>query len=352
MADKNTKAGYLEALQQKAAEIEDIRSHGMKRMLVNGAKLFIVLAVATGAGAAVTSIQESNAAEAFQSSGNLPYEFMYADGMFTKWNAESIGNDMNTLLTGGKILIRDGMHVTGAAADPDSGFLVLPGASYLNKVGNIIVYRDDKDRHIYTINPSTKLKTVLYAGNSGEVLCTKDSVYFIDYDSGSNVLKMPLDGSSDKSAVVDTEVSSFAVCGDTVLYIDSLHNLNSQELGSKSRKTLMTQVERFYLNGDIIAESQNKVVSFRPNGNTAHKLYESLDKEMRLASMVGDTLFIEAGGSFLAVHAGKSETLDAPQGTMYSSIAKDDAGNYYGICYAADADSKTVMRLVKIGGVE
>ena len=34
MADKNTKAGYLEALQQKAAEIEDIRSHGMKRMLV------------------------------------------------------------------------------------------------------------------------------------------------------------------------------------------------------------------------------------------------------------------------------------------------------------------------------
>ena len=253
MADKNTKAGYLEALQQKAAEIEDIRSHGMKRMLVNGAKLFIVLAVATGAGAAVTSIQESNAAEAFQSSGNLPYEFMYADGMFTKWNAESIGNDMNTLLTGGKILIRDGMHVTGAAADPDSGFLVLPGASYLNKVGNIIVYRDDKDRHIYTINPSTKLKTVLYAGNSGEVLCTKDSVYFIDYDSGSNVLKMPLDGSSDKSAVVDTEVSSFAVCGDTVLYIDSLHNLNSQELGSKSRKTLMTQVERFYLNGDIIA---------------------------------------------------------------------------------------------------
>ena len=183
-------------------------------------------------------------------------------------------------------------------------------------------------------------------------MCTKDSVYFIDYDSGSNVLKMPLDGSSDKSAVVDTEVSSFAVCGDTVLYIDSLHNLNSQELGSKSRKTLMTQVERFYLNGDIIAESQNKVVSFRPNGNTAHKLYESLDKEMRLAGMVGDTLFIEAGGSFLAVHAGKSETLDAPQGTMYSSIAKDDAGNYYGICYAADADSKTVMRLVKIGGVE
>ena len=263
MADKNTKAGYLEALQQKAAEIEDIRSHGMKRMLVNGAKLFIVLAVATGAGAAVTSIQESNAAEAFQSSGNLPYEFMYADGMFTKWNAESIGNDMNTLLTGGKILIRDGMHVTGAAADPDSGFLVLPGASYLNKVGNIIVYRDDKDRHIYTISPSTKLKTVLYAGNSGEVLCTKDSVYFIDYDSGSNVMKMPLDGSSDKSVVVDTEVSSFAVCGDTVLYIDSLHNLNSQELGSKSRKTLMTQVERFYLNGDIIAESQNKVVSFR-----------------------------------------------------------------------------------------
>ena len=343
MADKNTKAGYLEALQQKAAEIEDIRSHGMKRMLVNGAKLFIVLAVATGAGAAVTSIQESNAAEAFQSSGNLPYEFMYADGMFTKWNAESIGNDMNTLLTGGKILIRDGMHVTGAAADPDSGFLVLPGASYLNKVGNIIVYRDDKDRHIYTISPSTKLKTVLYAGNSGEVLCTKDSVYFI---------KMPLDGSSDKSVVVDTEVSSFAVCGDTVLYIDSLHNLNSQELGSKSRKTLMTQVERFYLNGDIIAESQNTVVSFRPNGNTAHKLYESLDKEMRLAGMVGDTLFIEAGGSFLAVHAGKSETLDAPQGTMYSSIAKDDAGNYYGICYAADADSKTVMRLVKIGGVE
>ena len=343
MADKNTKAGYLEALQQKAAEIEDIRSHGMKRMLVNGAKLFIVLAVATGAGAAVTSIQESNAAEAFQSSGNLPYEFMYADGMFTKWNAESIGNDMNTLLTGGKILIRDGMHVTGAAADPDSGFLVLPGASYLNKVGNIIVYRDDKDRHIYTISPSTKLKTVLYAGNSGEVLCTKDSVYFIDYDSGSNVMKMPLDGSSDKSVVVDTEVSSFTVCGDTVLYIDSLHNLNSQELGSKSRKTL---------NGDIIAESQNKVVSFRPNGNTAHKLYESLDKEMRLAGMVGDTLFIEAGGSFLAVHAGKSETLDAPQGTMYSSIAKDDAGNYYGICYAADADSKTVMRLVKIGGVE
>lgn len=352
MADESTKAGYLESLRQKVEKIEDIRSHGMKHMLVNGAKLCIALAVAIGVGTAVTSMQEGDAAKAFESNGKLSYEFMYVDGTFAKWNAEYVGNDINTLLTGGKVLVRDGMHITGAAADMASGFLVLPGASYINKAGDTIIFRDDNDRHIYTYNPSTKQKAVLYSGNSGEVICTKDSIYFIDYDSDSSVMKLPLAGGSDKSAVVSEEVSSFAVCGDTVLYINSAHNLYSQGLDDKSHKRLMSEVERFYLDGNIIAESQNKVVSFRPNGNKAYELYESLDKEMRMAGVIGDTLFIEASGSFLAVRDGRSSALDAPQGAMYGSIARDAAGNYYGVCYAADGSSKAGSRLVKIGGVQ
>ena len=352
MADENTKAGYLESLQQKAEKIEDIRSHGMKRMLVNGSKLFIVLAVATGIGTAVTSMQESDAVKAFQANGTLPYEFMYADGTFAKWNDECVGNDINTLLTGGEIYVRDGMHITGAQADPADGFLVLPGATYINKVGDNIIYRDDKDHHIYTFNPSTKAKAVLYEGNSGEVMCTQDSVYFIDYDSNSSVMKLPLTGGSDKATVVDEAVSSFAVCGDTILYIDALHRLDSREISGKAHKMLMTQVERFYLDGNVIAESKDKVVSFRPNGDTAHELYASSDKEMRMSGLAGGNLFIEENGSFLAVRDGKATALDVPQGLMYSSITEDDAGTYYGICYTADGDNKTTLRLVKIGGVQ
>lgn len=249
--------------------------------------------------------------------------------------------------------MRDGVRVTGATVvKPDDGFLIIQNASYLNKIGDFIIYRDDKDRHIYMVNLVTRQKTVLYAGNSGKVLCTKDNIYFIDYDCNSNIMKLSLDGNAPKKVIVNKIVTSFAVCGDTIIYIDSKQDLCSQKINGQSHKTLMSNVERFYINGNIIAESKNKVVSFRPNGNKAQMLYEDSDKEMQLAGIIGNHLFIESKGAFLVVNGGKPTTLNIPQGRMYGSIVKDGVNNYYGICYENNDDNKLILRLVKIEGVQ
>lgn len=353
MADGRTKAEYLVSLQEKAKKIGDIRLHGTKRLIINGVKLLVVFVIVTGIGTVISSMQENDAAKAFQNNGELSFEFLYHDGIFSQWNAESIGNDINTLLTGGKILVRDGVRVTGATVvKPDDGFLIIQNASYLNKIGDFIIYRDDKDRHIYMVNLVTRQKTVLYAGNSGEVLCTKDNIYFIDYDCNSNIMKLSLDGNAPKKVMVNKFVTSFAVCGDTIIYIDSKQDLCSQKINGQSHKTLMSNVERFYINGNIIAESKNKVVSFRPNGNKAQMLYEDSDKEMQLAGIIGNHLFIESKGAFLVVNGGKPTTLNIPQGRMYGSIVKDGVNNYYGICYENNDDNKLILRLVKIEGVQ
>lgn len=350
MAKEETKAEYLHSLQQDVEDMQRLREQGVQRIFRNGAKLLLVTAVVIGIGAAGTALQEKNAAAAFQSTGIPSYEFLYAGHVFDDWNAAGTGNDVNALLTGGKVLIRDGVYVSGVPADDTAGqFQIIPNASYLNKLGSQIIYRDDKDRHIYAYDIDTKQKSIIYNGNSGEVFCTKDSIYFVDYDEGADVMKITLQNPTDKTAVVKSPVKSFVVCGDTVIFLDKGSVLKKQTIGGKSADVLMKHVERFYLNGHILAETKNTVVEFKPDGRDSKKLLQDADPEASLVGISGQKLFLQSNGELVSWSKGTKTSLQSAANGLYGSIVEDkDNQTYYGIEYQKDDDNHTSLKLVKL----
>ncbi len=347
---EETKAEYLHSLQQDVEDMQRLREQGVQRIFRNGAKLLLVTAVVIGIGAAGTVLQERNAVAAFQSTGILSYEFLYAGHVFDDWNAAGTGNDVNALLTGGKVLIRDGVYVTGVPADDTAGkFQIIPNASYLNKMGSQIIYSDDQDRHIYAYDLDTKQKSIIYTGNSGEVFCTKDSIYFVDYDEGAALMKIDPQKPTDKTAVVKSPVKSFAVCGDTVIFLDEGSVLKKQAVGGKSTDVLMKHVERFFLNGHILAETKNTIVEFKPDGRDSKKLLQDADPEASLVGISGQKLFLQSNGELASWTKGAKTSLRSAANGLYGSIVEDkDNQAYYGIEYQQDNSSHISLKLVKL----
>lgn len=350
MTKEKTKAEYLDSLQKDVEDMQNLKEQGVHRILRNGAKLLLITAIVMGIGAAGTSMQEKNAVASFKSTGIPAYEFLYTDHVFADWNAAGTGNDVNALLTGGKVLIRDGIYVSGVPVDDASGtFQVLPNASYLNKMGNQLIYRDDKDRHIYAYNLDTKQKNIIYTGNCGEVFCTKDSIYFVDYDDHANIMKIEPSNPADKKTVVTQSVQSFAVCGDTVLFLDEGSSLKKQVIGEKSVSTLMKHVERFYLNGHILAETKNEIVAFKPDGKDSRKVFTSKDPEAALVGISGDKLFLQDNGELISWGKGAKNSLGAAKNCLYASIVEDpDHHAHYGIACQKDDSGHTSLKLVKL----
>lgn len=185
------KKEYLESL--RAQVTDDASRQGGRKLLKSSAMLLAAALAAIGIGMGISHAQRNSAYEHYQQSGELSYEYLDVKDAFASWNQKDVGNDVDALLAGGRVLLRDNLRVTGASAVPaESGFRQIPDASYLNLVGNAIVYRSDKDRHIYAADRDSLQSRLLYEGNAGEVFCVGTRVYFIDYDAGGIVSYLDL----------------------------------------------------------------------------------------------------------------------------------------------------------------
>ncbi|WP_298463922.1 DUF5050 domain-containing protein [uncultured Mitsuokella sp.] len=333
-----------------------------KRLYKGGALLLVAALAAIAAGMGISYAQRSNAYEVYQQSGEIPYEYLDVKGVFASWNEQAIGNDANALLTGGKVLVRNHLRITGAASvPPDSGFRQLPAASYLNLVGNTIVYRSDKDRHIYAADRDSLESRVLYDGNAGEVFCTGSRVYFIDYDAGGIVSCLELFTPSDKKVVTQESVRAFAVCGDEILYLSAAHTLCRAPLpqgeGVKIHPhQLMHRVERFYLYDEgIVAESRDAVSSFTMQGDCVRLRYRSQDKDLQVLGCLAGRLVLRENGSYKFVRLDTMQTepmaFESADSQLLTSLMQDETGALLGVVYD-EQDAAAADRLVCSGTIE
>lgn len=349
------KKEYLESLHAQAEG--GASQQGGRKLLKSSAMLLAAALAAIGIGMGISHAQRNSAYEHYQQSGELSYEYLDVKDVFTNWNQTAIGNDANNLLAGGKILLHDNLRVTGASAVlAESGFRQIPAASYLNLVGNAIVYRSDKDRHIYAADRDSLQSRLLYDGNAGEVFCVGTRVYFIDYDAGGIVSYLDLAATSDKKAVTAEGVSSFAVCGDEVLYLNAAHTLRHAALPAESGtkihpRDLMQRVERFYLcEAGIVAESRDTVVSFTMQGDRVQRRYRSADDDMQVAGFLPrqQLLLIRENGSYVVVRldAAQAQPLpfDGADTRTITSLVQDEAGALYGVaCSKKDASASELV---------
>ncbi len=319
-----SKREYLKQLQKDAAGGNPFKSgEGRKKVLKSLAAMGISASLLTGIGVAGTNNAKETAYEAGE---QITFENLGYKDNFSRLNHGTIGNDINLLLSGGKILIKENVKYSGAQTAV-ADFRNIANASYLNLCDNKIVYRDDKDRKIYSYDPATTKKEIIYEGNAGEVYCVGKTVYFIGYPE-DKVCSLNLESPKESvQSITDNGVKSFAVCGDAILYLTN--NGNLKYLKDKVEYNLASNIESFFINGDIIAKSGNTIIKFTTTGELPEKIYQTSSADLRLVGADSDYVYIQEDGKLYVLTANDRKAVTDSKHKYYRSIVHGNGVWYF-----------------------
>ena len=344
-----SKRDYLDELKNASNASASNGTRNTSKQLIRMSLIyFAITVVLTGIGSIFTSIDRSSQYEKVVKGEPIKFEYLNYKDTFAIWNERSAGNDINVLLQGGKYLIKKDLKFSGTKVEENGDtFTLISNASYLNIFNDEIVYRDDNDRHIYVLSTNSKQKKCIYSGNSGEVAVFDGKIYFIDYEDNNSVYFLNTAKENEKKLAINGPIKTFAVINDTFLYLNANQELYSLKLGSNTPEKLVGGVERFLLNGDIVVESQNKIIEFSPTGTNSRMLYKSPKESMNLVGIVGDILYIQEDDQLYCVQNGK--VLDKPRtlNARVDCVSILGDSSIYGVLNTIEND-KGLIKVVKL----
>ncbi len=330
-----TKSEYLSNLKKKADKSELYFSKkGKRRHTIIGIILVIGTVLSIGFGIKGTESENKIIYDAFIADhSQINYEHLNYRDTFEIWNNSDIGNDVNVLLSGGKIYSRADIAVR---PDKNGEYCVFHNnapiktlghsISFINVIDDIVFYREDETRNLISYKINSDRLQVLVKGNVGEVFASEDRVYYIDLKNGT-LVSINLIG-RDRQTIYDYPVNSYAVCGKNIFVLDNnkrfgIYRISSDGTGHFS--TIASNVERFFINGNVVAESGNTVFTFRPTGGKAESVYESYGSSMRLVGMSDSIVFFQEDGILYALIEGtKIPVLDQTYALYQSILRLDD----------------------------
>lgn len=353
-----TKQEYLDNLQKSADKVFATNSPKVKRRrMIIAVVLLIGSIIGIGIGVAETTGEKEKAYSAFAEelrSGDyesVPFEFLDYKDTFDLWNNHAVGNDVNVLLDGGEVYSRDGIEIcpddSGRTTRIQSGnstpYIINSKISYINVLDDAVFYRSDTDRHIYQFDLNSQRIDAVFEGNVGEVFITNDTIYCVDYSESSALISMDLQGKN-QTVLVAEPVSSFLVCGETLLYLDTTQHLYSTTIGSGTSSLIVSDIERFFVDGLIYAESKNTLFRFTPTGGRAEEVYTSENDTLRMVSVIDGVVFFQEDGELRSFADGSSNTISSSQHDLYSCVAKCEDGSLKVVAY--DKDDSGLMQTI------
>lgn len=344
-----TKQEYLASLQKQANETLALYTQGgLQKKILSFVSLCVAVLLVSMGGVFLTSRANNKAYNEYMQGGTVSFTVLNHKDAFSRWNKTELGNNANTLLSGGKLLIKDGLKISGVPLTGNTdGFLFLSNASYLNKINNQVIYRDDTNHHLYSFNPSSNQKTLFYEGNVGEVLGYGSELYFIDYNKQGGISCLNINNTKSISAVVEQPVVAFIICGKQILYLDAQQSLHLKTIGTNMEETIAQSVERFFLNGEIVVQSKNNLIAFSPSGKNSRLLYTSAVDNLQLAGVLGKKLYLQEEGILYSWENGKKTKLMQEKYNMFTSVSQDAEGPLFAVANKLGPD-KLLGKMVKL----
>lgn len=304
-----------------------------------------------------------------QNHGSLDYLLLDYRDVFRTWNENDIGNDVNTLLSGGKIYSRHGVTILPSEEkkyviekDSQKAAELNNTISYINIIGNQLIYRDDKSRSINVCTMDGGVLARLDDSKYGEVFCTNNRIYAVDLDS-RYLVSMEFDGTDKRIEYVGT-VISFVVCGNAALILNSslqlgIHKLNSTQ--NEQFDVIMPSVERFFLSKNVIIETGNMIYSLDISQDTNEKsnnenntevgkslIYKSENNTLRLIGASDEVVYVQENGKLYMVINGRTEEIIGTQHRLFESLLKSDDGTCYMIAYNNQQNANITSELLVI----
>lgn len=351
-----TKKENIASLQKRAEKVTaPFSEKGLKRKKRVSVIFTAGIALALVLGIISTSGERSRVYEEYLSNSNdIDFEYLRYEDTYDRWNANDIGNDVNLLLSGGKVYAKDNLIVKPSE---NSYVVILDGQviktfnaniSYINVLQDSVIFRDDSTRNICSFDIATGNEMILSRDNCGEVFVSNGLIYYISFTDNSSIACINPDG-TEKSIVVDKPVSNFLVCGDSVVYLTNTQYLYRYSLDSGSASSIVSNVERFFVNGDLIIESADMIFSSHTNGNKAEEIYKSAEPTMRLVSATPTEIIYQENGTLysISVADGTTSEIFADDYELIASVLCC-SDSYLLIAYQDSANVTAAPQLVEV----
>lgn len=302
--------------------------------------LSFIMAALSLAGCSRTAIQSPD--KYYQDFQNA-HETMRFDQLgykdtFEIWNGAETCCDVNSILSFGRTYARNSILVLpgndggyALTRDKESKAITDSAISYINIKNNIIYYRRDDSRSIESYDMENDKRNTLVSDAVGEVYVYEDRLYFVRLDDG-NLISSNTYGTDQKVAYAHP-IRSFVICADKIILLDNNMRLivtaaNGQE---EDRVQLASNVEQFFLNGNIVIQSGKRIMSFDVNGRDAQIIYESSAQNMHLCGLMGDAILIQEDGKLYSyINSEKTALVDKVH-SFYESISPSDDGKAYAV---------------------
>lgn len=342
-----TNEEYLKSLQSalKDSNGKNDKSTFCKR----AAALFLATILVVAGASLITSSSKKSAYNDFVKGKTVSYENLNYENTFSLWNDKINGNDINLLLTGGNYIEKDGILLSGVPVHKDNeNWQVLDGATYINKYGECLYYRNVKDRCIYKYDLNNKSSKKIVEGNIGQLQIANDALFFIDYAKNNKIFFINMKQEEIAVKPVNMQAKKFVVCGDAIIALSVNNELTYGKDGNNSATKLTGHVERFYINGDIIVESGNSIVAFDTMGNNARAIYKSKSKNMRLVGINNNIMYVLEDGILSMLENDKKTNLSSKNIRRVQSIsASKGDGKVRGVVWFEDNQKPQLVTFEK-----
>ncbi len=253
---------------------------------------------------------------------------------YSLWNAEQ-SNDINTLLGGGYICHRDDYTIiqtqnckdgTAIYKNDKSFATISDSISYINLRDNVLFYRKNSDRGIYSYDISKKNERLLVAAQAGEVQVSDGKLYYVDLSDNYCLMATDIEGKNQFN-VIQTAVREFAVIGKQILYLDSQYNLRLMDMESSEDTILVDAVERFFISKAIFIERGNHIYQIPTDALQRVKLFfspESRDNELNLCGAYDGGIYYQENGMLYRFDGAESNKIVEEKHLLYTSLGSFD----------------------------
>lgn len=179
---------------------------------------------------------------------------------------EFLGNTPYQSLMGGYFCDKEDCHLypgedgQSTILSVDDSDITLSGfvASDINVKNGMVYYRNQNTRKIYTYEISSKKTNELGFENVGQFAVYDLNYIYIDLSKASLVLIDQKDGSS--KMLVDGGVKSFAIAGNSILFLDKNHKLNKLEIASNVKTVIANNITTFSFDRSLWLQNNDKLI--------------------------------------------------------------------------------------------
>lgn len=204
--------------------------------------------------------------------------------LFDKYEAGYLGNSsLNSMNYGliaenqyGYTSINDDNEVVLHTFNGQDNVISTEPISQINIAENLVIYRGT-DKKLYTCNIDGTEKNLIVDNKVGTVLLVGEDIYFVNYSKSNNLYKYNL--KEQKSVVVlEADIKNFTVAANKLLYLDNSNTLYAQTIGATFPSWTNSNVAKFYFNGDIYVQNNDKIIKFNLNNHFPKNIADGVNE--------------------------------------------------------------------------